>query len=51
MVLRFFLVHVILGIRPPASKEGRGPDSQDHMDQTTVLQRMVKEVLALKPSG
>ena len=28
-----FLVHAILGVRPPAKREGLGSDSQDRMDQ------------------
>ena len=39
------LVHAILGIRPPAKREGRGSDSQDRMDQQGLYCRRVKEGL------
>ena len=37
------MVHVILGIRSSAGKQGLGPDSQGRMDQETAYQRRVKK--------
>ena len=31
------MVHAILGIRPPVGKGGLGSDSQDRMDQITIM--------------
>ncbi len=41
-----FLVHEILGIRPPVGKRGRGSESQDLMDQSESYLGCVNEMLS-----
>ncbi len=41
-----FVVHEILGIRPPAGKRGRGSDSQDLMDQSRLYPNWVGKRLS-----
>jgi len=46
-----FLVHVILGIRPPADSLRRGSDSQGRMDLTLMIMVMDEERVGVDGPG